>query len=96
MSFASELIARQLADAALNKSVLGNTLLTAIQGTTQFVVFNSNGTVQKVQHKDDVGAIVREDVFTFEPNLITEVRTLTLGGSITFKTHLDTFQTEVY
>lgn len=66
-----------------------------IKGTTQSIVFNTDGTVQKVQHKDSSSVVLREDVFTYESNLITEVRTLSSGGSVTFKYHLDTLETEV-
>lgn len=66
-----------------------------IKGTTQSIVFNTDGTVQKVQHKDPLSNVLREDVFTYASNLITEVRTLSSGGSITFKYHLDTLETEV-
>lgn|GEM_PF-6643753 len=38
---------------------------------------------------------VRTDVFTYVTNLITEVRTLAAGGTITYKYHLDTLETEV-
>jgi hypothetical protein len=68
---------------------------TQLKGTTQNIIFNTDGTVQKVQHKDSYNVVLREDVFTYTTNLITEVRTLSSGGSITFKYHLDTLQTEV-
>jgi hypothetical protein len=68
---------------------------TQIKGTTQSIVFNADGTVQKVQHKDLNNVVLREDSFTYETNLITEVRTLSTGGSVTFKYHLDTLETEV-
>lgn len=68
---------------------------TQLKGTTQSIVFNTDGTVQKVQHKDPLSNVLREDVFTYASNLITEVRTLSSGGSITFKYHLDTLETEV-
>ena len=66
-----------------------------IKGTNQFIIFNGDGTVQKVQHKDGLSALIREDVFTYATNLITEVRTLTLGGTLTLINHLDTLETEV-
>jgi hypothetical protein len=68
---------------------------TTIKGTTQSIVFNADGTVQKVQHKDASNNVLREDVFTYSTNLITEVRSLNYGGSVTFKYHLDTLETEV-
>ena len=66
-----------------------------IKGTTQSIVFNGDGTVQKIQHKDSTSTLIREDVFTYASNLITEIRTLTSGGSLTYKYHLDSLQTEV-
>jgi hypothetical protein len=68
---------------------------TSIKGTTQFIIFNTDGTAQKVQHKNSGNVVLREDVFTYTTNLITEVRTLSSGGSVTFKYHLDTLETEV-
>jgi hypothetical protein len=68
---------------------------TQLKGTTQSITFNTDGTVQKVQHKDSGNVVLREDVFTYSTNLITEVRTLSSGGSVTFKYHLDTLETEV-
>ncbi|MFS0864131.1 hypothetical protein [Fredinandcohnia sp. 179-A 10B2 NHS] len=67
----------------------------SIKGTKQSIVFNSDGTVQKVTYKNATNTVLREDVFTYENNLITEVRTLPNGESITFKYHLDTLETEV-
>ena len=72
-----------------------NTLQSNIKGTTQSITFNGNGTVQKVQHKDVSNNLIREDIFTYATNLITEVRTLTSGGTVTLKNHLDTLVTEV-
>jgi hypothetical protein len=76
---------------------VNNTLAesTQIKGTTQSIIWNTDGTAQKVQHKDSLNNILREDVFTYSTNLITEVRTLISGDSLTFKYHLDTLQTEV-
>jgi hypothetical protein len=68
---------------------------TNIKGTIQNTIFNADGTVQKVQHVDSVSVVIREDVFTYADNLITEVRTLSNGGSLTFKYHLDTLSVEV-
>lgn len=68
----------------------------SIQKTTQNVIFNEDGSVQKVQHKDLQNNIVREDCFTYEPNIITEVRTLlSTDKTLTFVYHLDNLITEV-
>ena len=67
----------------------------SIKGTTQSIIYNTDGTIQKVQHKDVNNNVLREDVFTYTTNLITEVRTLSSGGTLTFKYHLDTLETEV-
>ena len=72
-----------------------NALQSNIKGTTQAITFNGDGTVQKVQHKDTGNNLIREDVFTYATNLITEVRTLTSGGTVTLISHLDTLETEV-
>jgi hypothetical protein len=64
------------------------------KGTTQSVVFNVDGTVQKVVYKDAQNNIVGEDDFAYSTNLITETRTR--GSNIaTYKYHLDTLETEV-
>jgi hypothetical protein len=80
---------------AINSNVSLLAESTQLKGTTQSIIFNTDGTVQKVQHKDPSNNILREDVFTYAPNLITEVRTLSVGGTLTFKYHLDTLETEV-
>ena len=82
-------VAARLSDKADNALQSGS-----VKGTIQSITFDVDGTVQKVQHKDGIN-LIREDVFTYAPNLITEVRTLTSGGSITFINHLDTLETEV-
>ena len=64
------------------------------KGTTESIVFNADGTIQKVQYKDSNGNTVREDNFTYATNLITEVRTIG-SSSTTYKYHLDTLETEV-
>jgi hypothetical protein len=68
---------------------------TKIKGTTQSIIFNSDGTVQRVQHKDSSNNLMREDVFTYSTNTITEVRTLSDGKTLTLINHLDTLTTEV-
>lgn len=66
-----------------------------IKSTTQSIVFNADRSVQKIQHKDSFGGIVREDVFSYSTNQITEVRTLSDGQAVTYKYHLDTLETEI-
>ena len=66
-----------------------------IKSTTQSIVFNADRSVQKIQHKDSFGGIVRDDVFTYTTNQITEVRTLSDGQAVTYKYHLDTLETEI-
>lgn len=70
-------------------------LAEGIKGTTQTVTFNTDGTVQKIQHKNASNVVLREDVFTYAANLITEVRTLSTAETITFIYHTDTLLTEV-
>lgn len=67
----------------------------SIRGTKQSITFNSDGTVQKVQHIDTDENVVREDVFTYSGDTITEVRTLADTSTITYVYHLDTLETEV-
>ena len=66
-----------------------------IKSTTQSIVFNADRSVQKIQHKDSFGGIVRDDVFTYTTNQITEVRTLSDGQAVTHKYHLDNLETEI-
>ena len=66
-----------------------------IKGTTQTITFNSDGTVQKIEHLDVLDIALRTDTFVYSTSLITEVRTLSTGQTLTLKHHLDTFETEV-
>jgi uncharacterized lipoprotein NlpE involved in copper resistance len=70
-------------------------LLSDIEGTTQNVTLNADGTVQKIEHINTSSVIVRTDTFTYAANTITEVRTLASGATIAFVYHTDTLQTEV-
>jgi hypothetical protein len=70
-------------------------LINDIRATKQSIIFNTDGTVQKIQHKDVNLVVLREDVFTYTTNLITEVRTLSTGRKLTFKFNLTTLETEV-
>lgn len=64
-----------------------------LRNTTQVVTLNPDETVQKVQHKDLNNNIIREDIFTYDGNIVTEVRTMNTGETITFTYNLDTYQT---
>lgn len=67
-----------------------------IIGTVQNVTFNDDGSVQKIEHvKTGTSDIVRTDAFTYDTDLVIEVRTVTAGGTLTYKYHTDTKQTEV-
>ncbi len=65
----------------------------AIKGTVQTVT-QSNGQITSVDHKSG-STVIRSDSFNYSDNLITEVRTLNTGETVTFKYHLDTLETEV-
>lgn len=65
-----------------------------IQGCTATPTLSGNQVTQ-ILHKDGSGNTVRTDTFSYATNLITEVRTLASGGTITYKYHLDTLVTEV-
>lgn len=80
-----------LSDAEIARQKLVND----IQGTTQTVAFNADGTVASITHKNASNVTLRTDVFTYATNLIIEVRTLNTLETITFKYHTDTLQTEV-
>ena len=54
-----------------------------IDGTTQKVTFNTDMTVQNIQHIDGVGVVVRNDIFTYADGKITEVRTLSTSETKT-------------
>lgn len=72
---------------------LDQDLRTDIKGTIQnFTVVGGN--VTQILHQIG-GTTVRTDTFTYTTNLITEVRTLSTGQTLTYKYHTDTLQTEV-
>lgn len=67
-----------------------------IKGTRQTVTLNEDGTIQMIVHDYiSTSEIVRTDVFTYAENIITEVRTLTTGETLTFTVNTDTLLTEV-
>ena len=55
-----------------------------IKGTTQTPTY-VNGDITTVTHKDSGNNVVRIDNFTYTQSVITEIRTITNGSSITFK-----------
>ena len=64
-----------------------------IPGTTQTIACDSEGNVSSIIHKDGNDNAVRTDVFAFAGNLITEVRTLSSGESLTIVTNTETLVT---
>lgn len=96
----AEATARAAADTALTSEVsdLKSALLLqdeAIPDTTQAIVFDASGNVQRITHTGANSAVIRTDVFTFGANTITEVRTLNTGESLTIVTNTDTLITTV-
>lgn len=70
------------------------TLLTQeeIPGTTQRYTFEEDGTIKKIEHVQN-GQVIRTDAFTFEENVITEVRTAGTGETLTIVTNTETMET---
>ena len=64
-----------------------------IPDTVQSYTF-VDGTVSQIVHNRS-GVAIRTDVFTYGENTITEVRTLSTGGSLTIVTNLTTLETTV-
>ena len=78
-----------------NRHLSDNDLhLEELPDTTQAITFDQSGNVQSIVHSRNNTA-VRTDVFTFEENTITEVRTLANGHSLTMVTNLTTLETTV-
>ena len=65
-----------------------------IDNTVQTITFGSDGSVQKIEHKRN-SVVIRTDTFTFATNMITEVRTLNTGETLTIATNLTTLETTV-
>jgi hypothetical protein len=86
-------------DASIDKTItMQNELkLTAdyIAGTKQVPTFNSDDSLQKMQHIDNQNAILREDVFTYNGDLVIETRTLNTGEHITITYNLSTYETSI-
>lgn len=62
-----------------------------ILNTTETVTFNSENLVQQIVHTDNAtGLVVRTDVFTYNGNIVTEVRTAADGRTQTNVYDLDT------
>ena len=76
--------AQDVADAFLDNNKKNLLQLRSIPGTVQSVVFDQNGQVTKFVHINQNGSdIVRTDVFSFDTNSITEIRTLSTGETLT-------------
>jgi hypothetical protein len=70
-------------------------LMNDIQGTTQITSLDSNNDITKIQHVDSLGEVIREDIFVYDTDTVTETRTLYTGEHMTYIYHLDTYVTEV-
>lgn len=68
--------------------------LEEINNTVQEITYDANGVVQKIEHKQGT-EVIRTDVFTFTDTVITEVRTLNSGESLSIVTNLDTLVTTI-
>lgn len=67
-----------------------------IKGTTQTMTVDENYAIQRILHTDtSTLATVRDDVFTYSENIVTEVRTLATGETLTLVHNLDTFETTI-
>jgi hypothetical protein len=66
-----------------------------LRNTSQVVTLNADETVQKIQHKNASNVVIREDVFTYNGDVVTEVRTMNTGESVTFTYNLSTYQTTI-
>lgn len=71
--------------------------LDEIPDTVQSIAFDGSGNVQSITHKKrtDLSVTVRTDTFTFAGTVITEVRTLDTGETLTIVTDTDTLVTTV-
>lgn len=68
--------------------------LEEINDTIQTITYNSDGSIQKIEHTQGQ-LVIRSDVFTFSDTTIVEVRTLNTGESLTITTNLETLTTTV-
>lgn len=59
-------------------------LVQDIPGTTQTPIY-SHGNITQITHQDVGNNILRTDTFSYTSSLITEVRTLSTGESLTLK-----------
>lgn len=64
-------------------------LQSEIRGAVQTVTLNADGSISGVVHTVD-GSIVRTDAITYAGAVVTEVRTLSTGQSLTLATNTDT------
>lgn len=98
-AISDETTARENADTALGEDIgdlkSANSLHDdEIDNTVQTITFASDGSVQKIEHKRN-NVVIRTDTFTFATNMITEVRTLNTGETLTIATNLTTLETTV-
>lgn len=76
-----------------NDEIMANLCYDEIPRTIQNYTF-SGGTVSKVSHMRN-NTEIRSDVFMYSDSMITEVRTLNSGQSLTIQTNLTTLETIV-
>ena len=81
------------ADKTVKEFVKENLLDDSVIGTTESVVYDGHGDIQKVLHKDGNNTTIRTDEFTFSDAYIIEVRTMNTGESLTITTDLATMGT---
>ena len=88
----------KVASAEVMKNFNRQTMLKSndIKGTKQTMTVDTNYAVQRILHTDtSTLATVRDDVFTYNENVVIEVRTLATGETLTLIHNLDTFETTI-
>jgi hypothetical protein len=71
--------------------VTENLLMRDIEGTTQTATLNDDETVAQIVHTDTgTSAVIRTDVFSYDGDICTQVRTLAAGPSLTIVSNLIT------
>lgn len=85
---------KTLANLGIASVIEENLLNSDIPGTTQTVVFDSNGNPTSITHTANNTA-VRTDTFVWTSGSVTETRTLASGKYITIATNLTTLETVV-
>lgn len=69
-------------------------LLEEIEDTVQTIQYTNGGQIQSITHTRGAEAI-RVDAFTFQDPMITEVRTLNTGETLTISTNTQTLTTTI-